>query len=130
MSNNTVFDYCIEDMATAIHADILLFQAIEQVPPWTNTASHFLPIALEALSKYRTRPFTPSERVDFLAAMCDAERRILFGFQQPRMDSIRQHLFLREQLTHAFSATKERKGLFDGGVLSPILKDEDEPNPQ
>jgi hypothetical protein len=119
--NRALFEICMEHLATALHATILEHglasfngEDTKRVPQYINTALH-------VFAQCRASPITLDEEDIVEEAMCDAERRIQFGFQQPHLYLLHQHSFLYKQLASAFSATDARKGLFRGDVNRSIL---------
>jgi hypothetical protein len=120
------FEFFIEDLAAALHADLLLLQVGNAPLPALTTSPRYLAPAIGILTSYRTTPLSLDEEGVLEEALRDAERRIWFGIASARGCPIRCHLFLRDQLTYAFSSTEERKGLFGGGFeqrLETILEE-------
>jgi hypothetical protein len=120
--NTVLFEHCMENLATAIHAEMLAGRGLQQEHSTGETrVPQFLNTALHTLSVYRSSPITLDEEDSVEEAMRDAERRIGFGYQNTHPNYTQQYAFIYMHLAYAFSSTEERKGLFRGDVSRAIL---------
>lgn len=110
--NSEMFEHCIDNLASALHADLLAAR--------NASTENFLNIAVQVINHYREEPIGLDELEVLDEAIRDAARRIQFGFSQPNTNPIRRHIYIRDQLTYAFSATEERKGLFGEAFLKGL----------
>ncbi len=109
--DSEMFETCMEELAAALHGELLV----------GNGAANFLNIAITVLNRYRMEAVGLDELEIIEETMNDATRRIQFGFSNPVADPVRRHLFLRDQLTYAFTATEERRKLLGCDTLNRNL---------
>lgn len=118
--DSEMFEHCIDNLASALHADLLSNNA---------RTENFLKITIQVLNHYREEPIDLDELEVLDEAMSDVGRRIKFGFSQPNADPIRRHIYIRDQLTYVFTVSEERRELFGNrallkGVLYAIAEEE------
>ena len=124
-----VFEFCMDDLASAIHADLLLLQVGGSALRPLESTPRYLDIAIQVVNSYRATPIGLDEIEEVEGAMRDAERRIWFGVGRGHHNPLHRHLYLREQLSYAFTESETRKQLFAhdllrAGALYTILEEE------
>lgn len=100
--NNPFFETCMEELATALHTDLLLYPPVN-LPDWFQSNTMFLKAVLTILPGYTSSPLSLTDEDLVEKAIRDAERRILFGLIGHPHDHVFQYNYILRQLTLAFS---------------------------
>ncbi len=109
--NREMFETCLEELASVLHTELLL----------GNGVANFLNVSIAVLNRYRTEPVGLDELETLEEAVGDAARRIQFGFSNPNCNPIRRHIYIRDQLTYAFTSSDERRELFGNDIQRGVL---------